>query len=359
MKTTMRSLALAATVASLSLPAAAFPIDHLQDKSDIGKNKVPHEGTSHILVIPSRVGGPISPERLQALEEYFDPDGGPGTFRDFWQKTSGGRFDPIPYLADPVLYPDTCPLPGKTVQTCRILIEDLELLTSGAVQEAIEDLLRRVRDEQEIDLSQFDVNGIDADNPDGWFDGVILNTNIFDGLGLPLASFMQEVHIGVTPQPLPVAVDAGPDAGDLDAGAADAGAADGGAVADAGTVADAGSSVDAGPPDEMLGVGVVAFIPPDTHEFGHNLGFIDLYPPPDLPALATRPSTSGLMSAGDHRPERPQPAADRLGRCAQGDRRRGDAAAPRPRGRRDPAVRRGAALRAGGEPERLHPRPGG
>src|SRR5690606_30570859 len=111
-------------------------------------------------------------------------------------------------------------------------------------------------------LAHFDVNGVEEGVPDGWFDGVILSTDLFDGLGLPLAALGQELSIATTPRP----VEVGDDAGSLDGGDGDGGDGDGGD-------ADAGAVVDAGDPGPTLSVGVIAFIPPDTHEFGHNLGF--------------------------------------------------------------------------------------
>jgi MYXO-CTERM domain-containing protein len=320
------ALAVALGLALAPAPAAAWAIDHLQDQSDIGKNKVPHSGTSRVLVIPSRVGGVITNARLQALREYFAEEGGPGTFRDYWKTMSQGAYDPIPFLAEPVYF-DDCPLSNKTVATCRIVLEDIFLLSSGEVSTTIQQLVARVRDEQNVDLSQFDVNGVVEGQPDGWIDGLILSTDLFDGLGLPLAAFEQEACLYSAPQ-ISVPVDAGVDAGAVDGGSTDSGAMDGGAtdsgamdsgamdsgamdsgamdsgamdsgVMDAGSL-DAGDAGDGGvPPIEFvpcediavdggtfgdrLGIGVVAFIPPDGHEFGHNLGFMDLYGHPADP----------------------------------------------------------------------------
>jgi MYXO-CTERM domain-containing protein len=309
--------ALALALALAPATAGAHAIDHLQDLSDVGRNKVPHAGVSHVLVIPSKVGGVISNARLQELRSYFAEEGGPGTFRDYWKNMSRGAYDPIPHLAEPVYYTD-CPLPNKTAATCFIELDDYLLLTTGDVSAAIQDLVRRVRDEQGVDLTKFDVNGGTEGQPDGWFDGLILSTDLFDGLGLPLSAFDKEVCVYSAPQELPPA-DAGYDAGPADGGTTDAG--DGGAL-DAGLdggALDAGidGGYDAGPFDAgydggydggpaftpcesvgtdggvlgtQLGIGVVAFIPPDGHEFGHNLGFMDLYNDPENVAL-----TTGLM----------------------------------------------------------------
>lgn len=281
----LRSLAALLVVSLAPVTASAHAIDHLQDKTDVGRNKVPHKGTSHILVIPSRTGFATFPQnRWQELQEYFDPEGGPGTFRGYWQTESGGLYDPIPTLVDPVLYPDECPIPGKPLNNCQFYLDDAQLLFSGAIKDALVDLLERVRDEQGVDFSHFDVNGLEEGQPDGWFDGIILSTDLFDGLGLPLGALGQDFAIATTPRAI---VDAGPGS---DGGLDDGGVDDGGS-ADAGLV-------DAGPPEDLgplLSVGVIAFIPPDTHEFGHNLGFMDLYQGPVITDVMGRPG-SGLSA---------------------------------------------------------------
>lgn len=269
----------------VSSSSHAHAIDHLQDKSDIGRNKVPHRGTSHILVIPSMTGTQqFPPERWRALERYFDPEGGPGTFRFYWRTQSRGAYDPIPTLVQPVLYPHHCPIPGKSLNNCRFSITDVEHLFSGAVKTALTSLIERVRDEQGIDLSHFDVNGAEEGVPDGWFDGVIVSTDLFEGLGLPLAALGQELSIATTPRP-PVEDDEEP----ADGGNADGGDDDGGNADAAG---DAGSGEETGP---TLSVGVMAFVPPDMHEFGHNLGFMDLYDGPAITDLMGREG-SGLSA---------------------------------------------------------------
>src|SRR5690349_10155369 len=107
---------LAVFCASTTLRANA--LDHLRTTDDIGINKVPHLGTSHILVIPMRVGEMFPAGDLVMLQTYFASEGGPGTFRDYWRVNSNGRYDPIPTVVDPVIYLNSCPIPGKTVNNC-------------------------------------------------------------------------------------------------------------------------------------------------------------------------------------------------------------------------------------------------
>ena len=367
--------------------AAGYALDHLRTTDDIGPDKVPHRGTSHILVVPMRVGMNRFPVmRLDALRRFFDPAGGPKTFRGYWLAVSRGEYDPIPTLVEPVMYPDTCPIPGKSLRDCTVSPTDLQLLTGGAIQAVFGGVLERVRDEQRIDLSHFDVNTADGPGQDGYFDGLIVDTNVLAGVGMPLNAMRNAVEVSVTPR-APGAtnpgaadgpdssVDAGVEAdapvdlfdaqGGADAGATDPGAADGpDSWVDAGVEADApvdlfdaqggadagadlfdvhvgadaraenldsaadaldldldsGVEADAlaeghdsdvgadtrtsvldaeaaadvpGPGDgrvdggtdahtATLIAGNVALIPPENHEFGHILGFIDLYGGPPI-----------------------------------------------------------------------------
>ena len=95
----------------LCSPAFGFALDNLQTTDDIGLNKVPHQGTSRILVIAMRVGGPFQEGVWNELVQEYDADGGPGSFRDFWRIQSGGAYDPIPTLMPPIIYPE-CPIEG-------------------------------------------------------------------------------------------------------------------------------------------------------------------------------------------------------------------------------------------------------
>jgi hypothetical protein len=224
----------------ISGEAHGYPFDHLKTTDDIGLVKVPHNGTSHILVIPSRVNLNEFPEdRWQQLERFFKKEGGTDTFREYWQIVSGGRYDPIPTLVQPVLYPTACPIPGKAVDSCTITINDVVVLAQKGLQHAITDILRRVRDEQGIDLSTFDVNSAAGPSPDGFFDGVIIDTDIYNGITFPLSTFGNTVTVGATMT---------------------------------------------GDPKELT-LGVVSLVPPDNHEFAHLFGFIDLYGGPAVNGL--------------------------------------------------------------------------
>lgn len=230
--------------------AHAHALDHLRTTDDIGVNKIPNKGTSHILVIPAWVGEEAYPaEKLTELKKLYDPAGGPGTFRDYWQVMSGGRYDPIPTLVEPVVYPDSCPLPNRTVDNCSVGFEDIDLIASGGIRTAFEDILGRIRDEQDIDLNDFDVNSGSGDGGDGYFDGVITHSNIADGVAPPIAALYNETIVPTKP----------------------------------------------GGGGSMITLGVVAMAPPTNHEFAHNFGFIDLYGGPSVNGMMDT-SFSGLSA---------------------------------------------------------------
>lgn len=236
--------------------AGANALDHLITTDDIGENKVPHLGTSSVLVIPMWVGGPFPPDLLRVMRTYYRPEGGPGTFRGFWQAMSGGRYDPIPVLVEPLVY-DECPIPGRELANCTVQVTDTALL--GAVRSLFGGAFARLRDEQDIDLSMFDINTADGPGQDGFFDGIVIRTNILGGVALPLNALRQRVDV-----PL----------------------AKGAPVPDR----------DTPPAGEFISFGNVAMVPPDNHEFGHILGFVDLYNGPTINDMMSDKEDTGLSA---------------------------------------------------------------
>lgn len=241
-----------ALLGAATTPLYAEPLDHFKTRDDIGINKVPHLGESHVLVIPTRVGESTFPAaRLAQLQKIFDPAGGPGTFRHYWQTVSNGRYDPIPTLAAPLLYPDRCPLPNTTVANCKITFTNISAVADGGVKIALADMLSRVRDEQQIDLAQFDVNAGSGPGEDGYFDGLLFDSDIISGVGAPLEVLNLAPDVATQP----------------------------------------------GGGGRMIRAGVAAMAPPELHEFGHNLGFVDLYNGPPVNCLmADTTATLGAFS---------------------------------------------------------------
>ncbi len=128
----LRLFAVASLGALFCAPAFGYALDNLRTTDDIGLNKVPHQGTSRVLVIAMRVGGPFEEGVWNTLVNEYNPEGGPGSFRDFWRTESNGAYDPIPYLAPPLIYPE-CPIP-ELGDSCRINVEDFNALISGDIQ---------------------------------------------------------------------------------------------------------------------------------------------------------------------------------------------------------------------------------
>ena len=214
---------------------AAAPLDNFVVRDDIGPNKIPHLGTSHILVIPVVATATWDPQLVQMQDTYAED----GWFREHWLTESNGLYDPIPTVVDPVVI--ECPFESAG-PLCEIDPTNFQLLFGDQLQDVFEGVLRTLRDEQGIDLAHFDVNGMDGE-PDGYFDGVVIHTSLASGVAFPLVSFNQEASVGIL--------------GDDD--------------------------------ENTLTVGMPALSPPELHEFAHAFGFIDHY---------GGPGPEGLMDQG-------------------------------------------------------------
>ncbi|MEL6179571.1 MAG: hypothetical protein AAFS10_11495, partial [Myxococcota bacterium] len=178
---------------TVALPSAqADYIDHFATTDDVGWAKVPAFGTSRILVIPVEVDG-LRALDLDRMERFFAPDTqGEFAFTEFYTRTSLGAYQPEAVVVDPVRFP-SCPLPEDYFgyEDCAIprgggdspdkILESLEagLGMVDAVLAAVE--------AQGVDFGQFDINGPQEGVPDGWIDGVLILHNIdFGGIALPL-----------------------------------------------------------------------------------------------------------------------------------------------------------------------------
>lgn len=210
-------------------PAQAGFIDHLADLSDIGPAKVPNRGHSHILVIPLELdAGRLPPLDLPRIRRFFtdDPENRRVSFPGYWRVASAGRYRVSATVTDAVRITG-CPFSGG--QDCTPARGDLRALVAGVP------LLRRVIlqaiEENGLDLRDFDRNG-PATGPDGWIDGVILIVNGgWFGVALPFGLLHPEWTIERDGVRIPkVAIASGPRA-----------------------------------------------LPMSLHEFGHLLGFADLY----------------------------------------------------------------------------------
>jgi M6 family metalloprotease-like protein len=186
---------LLATFASLAAPSTgqADFIDHFAVTDDVGRAKVPAFGTSRIVVITIQVDG-FQPLRSEDLEAFFRPDPAPGerNFNDFYERISLGAYHTEVDILEPLPF-ESCPLPETYFgyEDCRIprgggdtAAQKLASLDVGLA--LMEEIFARVDEELGVDFSRYDLNGPDGE-PDGWIDGVLLMHNInFGGIALPI-----------------------------------------------------------------------------------------------------------------------------------------------------------------------------
>ena len=202
-----RITALALLIAAATLaprPAAADYIDHLATTEDVGWAKVPAFGDARILVIPVEVEGHGALD-MERMRRFFAAETtGEFAFTDYWTRASLGAYRPQATVVDPVRF-ESCPLPEDYFgyEDCAIprgggasVDQIIESLEGGlAMVEAILDQV----DAQGVDFTGFDVNGPIEGTPDGWIDGVLIVHNIdFGGIALPLY-WLKEQFLGEPP----------------------------------------------------------------------------------------------------------------------------------------------------------------
>ncbi len=250
----------------LAAAARADFIDHFATKDDVGLLKMPHEGDVPVLVIPLIIDDlPFSQGSeasfLEDISSFFDPAAEGWAFTSYWETQSLGRYRPVATVASPVRFA-SCPTIG-TYEDCAIPrgagITDGSLQTAAATLRGSLFFLDQVfRCAQSgpgagldctegggVDLGAFDLTGVTAGTPDGFIDGVIVVSNGgFPGIDLPAKELSENPLMNLL-GPLPTF-----SYGDQSVS----------------VVAVAGR-VDA--PHHEVWVAV--------HEFGHSLGFADLY----------------------------------------------------------------------------------
>lgn len=267
-----RVVVTAAAVACAFVAGAARAdyIDHFATRTDVGVYKVPAVGETRVLVIPVLIDDqPYSAGSEAAfLEEiadfYVDDDvsvfDGGFRFTAWWRQQSLGKFVPRVDVAAPVHFA-TCPPLGPhadcaiprgagfaegdlqgaiaTVADALAFLDEVLLCAQSGPGGA-----RSCSGGGGVDLAAYDTRGNQA-GPDGFVDGVIVISNAnFPGIALPVKDIAAQ----------PLLQFAGPFP------SFEYGAVTVGAVAIAGAAA---------PPQRETFVSV--------HEFGHLLGFADLY----------------------------------------------------------------------------------
>jgi M6 family metalloprotease-like protein/uncharacterized protein (TIGR03382 family) len=269
--TAFQRLAIGLALFCASAPVRADYIDHFASRTDVGRFKVPSQGTTRILVIPVFVddqrysAGSEAAFRAE-LEDFFAVDDrsvfdGGFRFTAYWEQASLGRFRPEAVVADPVHFP-SCPRLGAH-EDCRIprgggvadgdlagaaatLRDSLrfldEIILCATAGTSVE---RRCTSGGGVDLADFDTSGQQPGVADGFVDGVLVVSNAsFPGIALPVKDLSGQQLLTFL-GPLPSFT-----YGDI-------------------TVPSVGIAGFASAPQRETFVAV--------HEFGHLLGFADLY----------------------------------------------------------------------------------
>ncbi|MBS2032989.1 MAG: hypothetical protein JST54_34270 [Deltaproteobacteria bacterium] len=180
----MKRFGYIATLAALlsAPPARADFADHFARRTDVPYDKVPSRGHSKVLVIPIEVAG-FPTIDMDQLRSFFG--NGPGSFGEYWSVTSHGLYSVEATVADPVQY-DHCPLPAATFPDCDVSRGDPAAL--GPAIDVMRDALSQVH-ARGVNFKDFDVNGATGTS-DGTIDGFLLLTNTpFGGIALPIFEF--------------------------------------------------------------------------------------------------------------------------------------------------------------------------
>lgn len=151
---------------------------------DIGLNKVPHTGKSRILVVPLEFG---QVGAFAHLEPFFDNSDDAGySFRKYWQINSYGAFD-VTVDVLPVVHFDACPAADNP--KCEFTPEN-----GFSAIEVVRAVFDRLDNELGVDFTQYDSNGPDG-VADGFCDGIIfLVPNYSGGIAPPLYPFLKDAE---------------------------------------------------------------------------------------------------------------------------------------------------------------------
>ena len=173
-------------------PAAARAdfIDLWANKTDSPLNKAPKRGKSKLLVIPVQIdytapGGAFQPIDMDQLTSFFTAPVAKGelNFNGYLYTASNNRYTGEVTVAPLVRY-SGCPAMLATNAECSIGRGDVYSLKSG--MDFVRDVFRRSHDDNNVDFSKFDVNGV-RQEPDGVIDGVMMVVNVpHVGIAFPI-----------------------------------------------------------------------------------------------------------------------------------------------------------------------------
>ncbi|GMV40107.1 MAG: hypothetical protein AMXMBFR64_18230 [Myxococcales bacterium] len=176
---------LAALAATLLVSTAQAGVEKYGDQfknGDIGLDKVPHFGKSRVLVVPVEFGMTAD---FAHLDTFFDnSDGAKYSFRKYWQINSYGAFD-VTVDVLPVVHFDSCPAPNNP--KCEFTPQN-----GFSAIEAVRAVFERLDGELGVDFTKYDTNGPDG-KPDGFCDGIIfLVPNYTGGIAPPIYPFLKD-----------------------------------------------------------------------------------------------------------------------------------------------------------------------
>ena len=170
-------------------------VDHLANTDDIGLDKAPHLGQSRVLVIPIIVeeSNLVSGDELiTSAKAFYETSDSGFTFNRYFQSVSQGRFSTEVELSEPVYF-STCPFSYNASGICTVERGDINSFDEATI--ALQQVLNEL--DEKIDFSLYDINGAEPNLPDGYIDGLMIITNInFGGIALP---FWRLCEAGFTP----------------------------------------------------------------------------------------------------------------------------------------------------------------
>lgn len=182
----LAAVALLVFLITKSLVSEAGFVDHFARTDDIGPNKAPHNGFSRILVIPVNLDTKhrkkLDPEKIR---RFFSDRGEDFSFPGFFRINSCGRLRLEAEISKPVNF-EQCPIPLAS-EKCAPTRRDISSLLYGIP--LVLEVIRRAKLENGLDFRRYDING-PSGKPDGWCDGIVILMNGgWFGVALPFGIF--------------------------------------------------------------------------------------------------------------------------------------------------------------------------
>lgn len=181
----LRRLALCLGLCLTAAAAHADYIDLYANPLDMPQNKGPRVGHSKVVLIPVQIDfAGYKPVDLGKLRTFFTEPAAHDrlNFNGYFETASGGRWQGDVTVAPLVEYKG-CPSMLDQA-SCTIERGDVAALSKG--MDFVRDVFRRSHDENKVDFSAFDANGLGGD-PDGVIDGAMIVVNVPSvGIAFPI-----------------------------------------------------------------------------------------------------------------------------------------------------------------------------